>query len=524
MFQGVPFAAAPVGPLRFRPPVDPEPWAGVRETTQSGPAAPQFSLPVFSWLNAAGGRVGDDCLSLNVWTPGLDSGRRSVLVWIHGGGFLVGSGATPVYNGADLSRRGDVVVVTINYRLGALGFSHLGLLPKAASRGFEGATNVGIRDQIKALEWVHEHIDRFGGDPNSVTVFGQSAGGMSVGSLLGSPKARPLFQRAIPQSGAGDHVQQTPEAQEVADRFAHRLGLGETTPDLLGEVPTAQIMEAQRGLLIEQSDLGNLMVLLPAVDGDLLPKAPLQALRDGDAAHIPIMTGATLEEWKLFRVIDQGIGRFSQSDLVDRFRAISGSWPRLPRAESAAKRFRAALEGRAAADHPGDVWSAFQSARHFHMPAHRLLEAHHEGGGTGYHYMFTWRAPAMRRSLGSCHAIEIPFLFGSTGHPFASPLTGLSRRATKLSHRLQHAWVRFARNGRPGHERLPTWPSYDPERRSTLFLGRECSLEENPLEAERDLLEGWIGRAPIRGLPGKRRGVAARGTVGRIAERALGPA
>jgi para-nitrobenzyl esterase len=485
-FRGVPYAAAPIGPRRFRPPAPPEAWTGTFDATRPGPSAPQLSMPVFRWINLGGGPPGDACLSLNVWTPDLGPARRPVLVWIHGGGFLVGSGSTPLYRGHDLARRGDAVVVTINYRLGALGYAHLGA---ALGDGF--AWNLGVRDQIAALEWVRDHAERFGGDPANVTVFGQSAGGMSVAALLAAPRARALFHRAICMSGAGDHVLDVEDARSVARAFVEALGGPPPTHEALGRIPEARILRAQREVMTRMSDLRKLMVFLPAVDGDLIPEQPLTALRRGAAAGIPILTGATLEEWKLFRLVDGGIGRFGWADADRRFAGVLATLPGAPDGRSARIQFRDALGERSAAQRPYGVWSAFQSARVFHHASARLAEAQHAGGGRVHCYLFTWRPAALRRSLGSCHAIDIPFVFGATAHPLARPLTGISAVAPRLSRRVQHAWLRFARDGEPGHERLPAWPAYEPGRRATMILGRECALDDAPLEAERLLLERW---------------------------------
>ena len=488
-FQGVPFAEPPVGELRFQPPKPHAPWAGVRDALRTGSAAPQFAMPVFSWINAAARRIDEDWLYLNVSTPAADSARRPVLVWIHGGGFLVGSGATPVYDGAGLARRGDVVVVTLNYRLGALGYAHLGL---SLGEGFEQSTNLGVRDQIAALEWVRDNIANFGGDPDNVTVFGQSAGGMSVGALLGAPRARPLFHRAICQSGACDHVLEPDAARAIAEDLLGRLGGPSPDPASLGRLPLAKIMSAQREVMEAWMDLRTLMSFLPAVDGDLIPEQPLDAVRRGDTAHIPILTGATLEEWKLFRFMDVGIGGFEERDLLSRLEGVlPGEMDEAPDASVVARRFRAALGGRSAARSAHEVWLAFQTARVFHQPSIRLAEAQHEGGGDAYSYLVTWRAPALRRTLGACHAIEIPFVFGSAGHPLASPLTGVNGDGRRLSRRMQHSWIRFARSGEPGHSRLPAWPTYRPEHRATMVFGRQCALDVAPLEAERELLTGW---------------------------------
>ena len=487
-FRGVPFAAAPVGARRFMPPQAPEPWAGVRETKRPGPSAPQLSMPAFSWINAAAGALDEDCLHLNVWTPALDGARRPVMVWIHGGGFLVGSGSTVVYDGTELARRGDVVVVSLNYRLGATGFSHLStVFPEELPE----ANNLGTRDQIAALEWVRDHIDRFGGDPGNVTVFGQSAGGMSVGALLGAPRARKLFHRAICMSGAADHVLSRTRAHVVAEKLLHELGGPSPSNVVLGRIPIDELLAAQNRTMLSLSDLRTLMCFTPCADGELIPEQPLDALSAGAAAGIPIMTGATLEEWKLFGVLDGGIRTFSEEDLVTRFSEVLSALPSAPTASVAARRYKKALGDRTAAYRDKWVWHAFQSARVFHWPSAKLAEAQHEGGGRAWQYLVTWRAPAARRALGSCHAIDIPFVFGTTGNPLARPLTGLGSEAGRLSRNIMDAWVAFARAGDPGHEGLPEWPHYEPGNRYTMILGRSCELAEAPLEAERRLLEVW---------------------------------
>jgi para-nitrobenzyl esterase len=504
VFRGVPYAAPPAGPLRFRPPQRPTPWAGVRDATRNGPAAAQYALPFFTWINASGRRPGEDCLTLNVFTPGLDDARRPVLVWIHGGGFLVGSGSTSVYEGHALAAHGDAVVVTINYRLGALGFGHLGAV---LGGEFEGSTNLGIRDQIAALEWVNENIDRFGGDPGNLTVFGQSAGGMSVATLLGAPRARKLIRRAICQSGAADHVIEREEAERVASALLRRLGGPPPSHAGLGRIPITSLLEAQRTVVAQLADVDTLMAFLPMVDGDVVTEQPLEAIRQGATANIPILTGATLEEWKLFTLVDPGIGRFDEADLRARMGAVLPA--DAPPPAEAVRKFRRALGSRSAARSPREVWMAFQTARVFHAPSARLAEAQQQGGGSVHSYLITWRAPALRRSLGACHAIEIPFVFGNERSPLARPLSGFSGDGHRFARQLQRSWLAFARSGNPGHDRLPTWPRYRTSARATMVLGRECKLADAPLDAERALLAQWNVRRGVAGRPAPRR-LAAR--------------
>ncbi|MGI9431740.1 MAG: carboxylesterase/lipase family protein [Myxococcota bacterium] len=484
LFRGVPYAQPPVGKRRFRPPEPPEPWAGERDASETGASAPQSGAlpgPVGRFVGA-GSRRSEDCLYLNVWTPGLDDARRPVLVWIHGGAFVLGSGSVPLYSGRRLANRGDVVVVTINYRLGALGFLHLDLLRGDTT----GASNLGIRDQVAALRWVREHISEFGGDPENVTIFGESAGGMSVGSLLGVPEAREHVHRAILQSGAAHNVSSAERASRVAEVFLEEVGLPTSTGDGdLERLPVEQILSAQAAAARKLGIIHGTLPWQPAVDGGFLPDQPLAQVRAGHAAKIPLLIGTNRDEWKLFSFLDRATQRMDDDALRRRVERLvpkndddGVAW-----ADRAIEVYRTARAGRSRS--PVALWNAIQSDRVFRYPAQRLAELQAEHQPQTFKYLFEWTPRLGGRRVGACHALEIPFVFGTLRHPLVRPVLGTGSEARGLSRSMQESWLSFARSGRPEAVELPEWEPYEPGRRATLVLGQRSHVAFAPAEDER---------------------------------------
>jgi para-nitrobenzyl esterase len=339
---------------------------------------------------------------------------------------------------------------------------------------------------------VRDNIERFGGDPKNVTVCGQSAGAMSVGALFGAPTARGLFRRAILQSGAGRNVIEREQADRAAALFLKVLGNPRVTPKVLGEIPLAQILRAQGVVNRELMNPRDLMVMAPCLDGKLITEFPMQAVESGSGADIDMMIGTTLDEWKLFTPVDARLIRADESGLVARFADLL---PQIvanpPESAEAVRLYREAVRERGGRTTPFEVWSAFQSMRVFHHPAFELANCHEKAGGNVYSYLFSWKPAAFSQSLGSCHAMELPFVFGLTRHPLTRAFTSFAGSARRLSSRMQDAWIGFARRGKPGHFGLPEWDAYDSDARATMIFDRECTLADNPLVAERRLLDAW---------------------------------
>lgn len=470
VFRGIPYAEPPVGARRFAAPEPVKPWEGERPARRFGSSAPQGgpqNALVRRVLGAASGQQSEDCLYLNVWTPALDRARRPVLVFLHGGAFLIGSGSTPLYSGSRLSSRGDVVVVTVNYRLGALGSLALReLVPGGAA----APANLALRDQIAALGWVRENIEAFGGDPDCVTVFGESAGAMSVGALLAAPAARGLFRRAILESGASSNVSSPAQAKRVAEQFLTGLGRAGESLEALRRAPLEDLLRAQAETARTlPPDLA--LAFQPSVDGDLLPEPPLAAIARGATRGLALLVGTNRDEWKLFMLGDLLARRMDEAALRRRFARVLGD----AQTERGLAAYARAPESRAP-DAPRERWSSFQSDRFFVVPAARLLELHARNGGETYAYRFDWAPPFLGSRLGACHGIELPFVFGTMLEPWLRPALGAAPGARKLAHRVQEAWVAFARTGHPGHSRLPYWPAYDTEKRQAMHLERRSAV------------------------------------------------
>ena len=473
-FSGVPYAQAPVGDLRWRPPQPPLPWDGVRDASSFGPIAPQ-RVAEAGLANPADPRAdqaqSEDCLTLNIWTPEVpedptpDAGRgRPVMVWLHGGGFTSGSGSVFLYRGGQLARHGDVVVVTINYRLGALGWlGHRGLHDPD---GFLG--NWGLHDQVAALRWVRDHIAAFGGDKDLVTVFGESAGGFSVVALMGTPAAAGLFRRAIVQSG-GPHVHSVAEAEEAADRLASTLGLSACTRAALQSVSAPDLVAATDEMAKAHPDPGSIALpFLPVVDGVFVPDRPLAAIEQGTARGVDLLIGTNRDELTLFAL---GRPELLGMDEAGARRWVSRVAPDVP-TDDLLEAYREACSVRGEGLGPSALMVAIGSDGVFRWPSLQVAAAQHARGAPTFVYLFEWESPAFGGVLGACHALELPFVFGVVHVPVVQIFTGGGAEVDALSAQMHQAWLAFARHGDPsvGGSGEP-WPVWDPRKRSTMVFG-----------------------------------------------------
>ncbi|MER7951821.1 carboxylesterase family protein [Streptomyces sp. NPDC096079] len=473
-FLGVPYARAPVGALRFRAPEPAQDWEGVRAATAFGPTAPKRPYaPPLDALLPDPEVGGEDCLNLNVWAPwpaagpgedgpgayGPRGGGRAVMVWIHGGSLVHGSSAVPVYDGTAFARDG-VVLVSVNYRLGIEGF---GVFPDAPA-------NLGLRDQIAALTWVRENIAAFGGDPERVTVFGESAGAISIAALMASPLAKGLFRRAVLQSGAPS-ARSLDVARRTTEAIAARLKVPATAEAFAGVDPE-RLLAAQTAVTAKGNPVLSGHAFHIVVDGDVLPDHPGDLLADGASADVELLMGTNTDEYRLWFVPGGHIDRVGS--LAQRLLLRKGRIP--PRV---AKVYR---EGRPQ-EKPGEVLGAIAADKLLRVPLNMFADARlHTGGAAAtYLYEFGWPSPVL--GLRACHALELGFVFDTLGLPETRALTGPDA-PQDLATAMHAAWVAFARTGDPG------WRRWDRARPVMTFGPGLPSLAEAPREAERRAWEG----------------------------------
>ena len=464
-YLGIPYARPPVGLLRFQPPQPIAAWSGVRDASRFGPSAPQVLGGPFAGLVPGMGvtATDEDCLTINVWAP-HDAVDAPVMVWLHGGAFVLGGSSLPTYDGALLAREQRVVVVSLNYRLGALGFLY----------GVPGvASNCGLRDQVLGLSWVRDHIAAFGGDPGNVTVFGESAGAGSVVHLLASPSARGLFHRAIAQSpGVGQTL--TPEAAaRVSAAFLAKVP--EPHSATVEDILAAQVQIADELLMTVGA-----MPFHPAVDVEALPVAPLWP---GATAPVALLAGTTSEEMRLF--VDPVMATTDLATLaLILCPLLSAEAHRSLDADKVAQVVHAYAEALIPPGDAGDVFAGLTTDVVMRLPLEILLDDHVQRAPV-YAYSFTWRATGAPGDVGACHAVDLPFVFGSLDREGWGSWVGDAEQAERLSRQVRQAWASFARTGVPAADGLPTWATYGAHRQ-TMALGRTVELVTDPLDSVRE--------------------------------------
>jgi len=466
-FKGIPYGASTAGAGRFKPPAKPAPWEGVRDALEYGNRAPQAPLSeetagdygkLIRWYEQPG-EMSEDCLVLNVWTPGIGDGKkRPVMVSFHGGGFSTGTGNSAGYNGDPLARFGDVVVVTVNHRLGVLGYLYLGDLagPEYAASG-----NAGVLDLVAALEWVRDNIAGFGGDPDNVMIWGQSGGGAKTSTLLAMPKAKGLLHRAAVQSGSSLTMRTREQATATAKLLLAELGLDASHVADLGAVAFEELIEAQGAIAVKDPTA----TFAPVVDGDTLPRHPFEPDAPEISRDVPMIIGYTLDDAALrltnFDLDEEGLKAVAKRAAGDRadqvLAAYRAAYPTVPPYLVQARILTDARFGRGA-----------------------LLQAERkaaQGGAPAYLYLWTWPSPGMGGKFGAVHGVDVGLAF----HNFAGDITGGGTPEGKLmADRLASAWVAFARTGNPNNQELPEWPAYDAETKPTMVFDADTRVVEDP--------------------------------------------
>ena len=470
IFKGIPYAEPPIGDLRFSAPRPKKPWNDVLDATKFGPCAYQG----YTALEEVTGKLqpeSEDCLTLNVWTPGLDDKKRPVMFWIHGGAFIMGGSRSPTYDGSPLAQRGDVVIVTINYRLGAFGYLYI-----------PGETaNVGQLDQILALKWVHDNISKFGGNPNNVTIFGESAGAYSVITLAAMPSANGLYKRIIAQSMPTINPK---VSKKTSKDLMRALGLKTSDIEGLRKIAPEKIISAQNEIT-----KGNALGFRPMIDGESIPLDPLSVFKEGICKNIDLMMGTNLNEAKLFTSLDPSTSKIDNEKAIMLYLGSVGIDSE--KAKNIIETYKSARQG-TLSNEPKELLDAIATDLMFRVATLQILGAQSTYQPNTYNYLFTWTTSALHGTLGSCHALELPFVFNTFEEPGMKALVGNATGIEVICENMMDAWLSFARSGNPNHKGIPNWPSYDNKNRATMLFGKEFKIANALYEKERAVWEGVL--------------------------------
>ncbi|MHA1254885.1 MAG: carboxylesterase/lipase family protein, partial [Promethearchaeota archaeon] len=417
----------------------------------------------------------EDCLTLNIWTPACDNEKRPVMFWIHGGGFHYGGSPSPRYNGEFLSQRGDVCVITINYRLGALGNLYV---PDEVS-------NFGFMDQITALKWVYDNIANFGGDPNNITIFGESAGSTAVCTLLSMPAAKPFIRRAICQSGALDPQGHHAEGGILASKtLFSRLGIKPGDINAIRKISVDKLIKKEGEIRLENWEKRVWTGYPPIIDKNKVPEHPLLAISKGSSKDVDLLIGTNLNEWTFFSMLTPTLQHIDWDNLTE---FINTSLNTLDLDKTQVKKLINSFKY--SRNNPFEVLNAISTDFSFRYPSIRVAEAQSAHNVNTYMYSFTYRTPVMGGIFGATHALEIPFVFGTLNDTEFGVYPKRDEINSKISELMMDSWISFARSGNPNHNEIPLWPTYNIDNRDTLLFGEDIKIEKDPLRTERLAME-----------------------------------